>query len=105
MKLMICRLYERGKHPQPSTIVTLDDSDLQVHAMGQSHGPGNYFSEIPDVSMSYGSGLILFRVLPGKEYQGSILNIPSGAKLTKSYYVHRSFLKSLVGSVYTSFLS
>jgi hypothetical protein len=34
------------------------------------HGNGNYFSEFPDTSMGYGDALILFRVLPGKEFIG-----------------------------------
>lgn len=36
----------------------------------QVHGPGNYFSEFPDVSLGYGGGLILCQLLPGKEYTG-----------------------------------
>ena len=40
------------------------------YAQRQAHGPGNYFSEFPDISMGYGDALILFRVLPGKEYTG-----------------------------------
>ena len=60
-------------------ILTFSSSSYQqVHAKGQKHGPGNYFSEIPNISMAYGSGLILFRVLPGREYQGGDLDIPSG---------------------------
>jgi hypothetical protein len=53
----------------------------QTHARGQAYGPGNYFSEFPDVSLPYGqgTGLILFRVLPGKEYEGAIKDIPPGS--------------------------
>ena len=53
----------------------------QTHAKGQAYGPGNYFSEFPDVSIPYGrgtNGLILFRILPGKEYEGSTNDIPAG---------------------------
>ena len=37
---------------------------------GRAHGNGCYFSEFPNVSASYGDSMILFRVLPGKEYKG-----------------------------------
>ena len=36
---------------------------------GLCYGKGCYFSEFPDFSRSYGNGLILFRVLPGKEFE------------------------------------
>jgi hypothetical protein len=45
-------------------------------ARRQAHGPGNYFSEFPDTSMGYGDSLILFRVLPGKEFCGSSVKPP-----------------------------
>ena len=37
-------------------------------AHGLAYGWGCYFSEFPDFSLNYGDGLILFRLLPGKEY-------------------------------------
>ena len=37
-------------------------------AHGLVYGWGCYFSEFPDFSLNYGDGLILFRVLPGREY-------------------------------------
>ena len=37
-------------------------------AHGLAYGRGCYFSEFPDFSLNYGDGLILFRLLPGKEY-------------------------------------
>ena len=37
---------------------------------GRAHGNGCYFSEFPDFSGRYGNSMILFRVLPGKEYTG-----------------------------------
>ena len=45
--------------------------NLQMkYAVGQAHGPGIYFSEFPDTSLGYGDGgLLLFRVLPGKEFK------------------------------------
>ena len=36
---------------------------------GLRYGRGCYFSEFPDFSLEYGEGLILFRVLPGKEFE------------------------------------
>ena len=36
---------------------------------GLRYGKGCYFSEFPDFSRNYGNGLILFRVLPGKEFE------------------------------------
>ena len=36
---------------------------------GLLYGRGCYFSEFPDFSRKYGEGLILFRVLPGKEFE------------------------------------
>ena len=36
---------------------------------GLRYGRGCYFSEFPDFSRNYGEGLILFRVLPGKEFE------------------------------------
>ncbi|EDO36121.1 predicted protein, partial [Nematostella vectensis] len=34
-------------------------------AQRQAYGRGNYFSEFPEISMGYGDGLLLCRVLPG----------------------------------------
>ena len=36
---------------------------------GLRYGRGCYFSEFPDFSRKYGEGLILFKVLPGKEFE------------------------------------
>ena len=38
------------------------------YARRQAHGKGNYFSEYPSVSLGYGDGLLLCRILPGKEF-------------------------------------
>ena len=47
------------------------------------YGPGNYFSEFPDVSIPYGQ-LMLFRVLPGKEYENENSgDIPNGINTKK----------------------
>ena len=43
---------------------------------GRVHGQGCYFSEFPDISFSYGNGLLLFRTLPGNEFCGKSMNIP-----------------------------
>jgi hypothetical protein len=44
-------------------------SNLQLSfAKRQAYGKGNYFSEFPAVSLGYGDGLLLCRILPGKEY-------------------------------------
>ena len=58
-------------------IESILEKNLQLsYAVRQLHGPGNYFSEFPDTSMGYGDGLILFRVLPGKEYEGPSQQLP-----------------------------
>ena len=46
----------------------LDPNRNPTH--GRAHGNGCYFSEFPDFSGRYGNSMILFRVLPGKEYTG-----------------------------------
>ena len=47
-------------------------SNLQLSfAKRQAYGKGNYFSEFPAVSLGYGDGLLLCRILPGKEYVDS----------------------------------
>ena len=56
-------------------------SNLQLsYAKRQVYGKGNYFSEFPAVSLGYGDGLLLCRILPGKEYVNSDKNcdIPPG---------------------------
>jgi hypothetical protein len=55
-------------------------TNLQLsYARRQAYGRGNYFSEFPAVSLGYGDGLLLCRVLPGKEFvDSSSCNIPSG---------------------------
>ena len=47
-----------------------------------AHGNGYYFSEFPDISVSYGEnelGLILFKTLPGHVYVGKDKNQHTGA--------------------------
>ncbi|XP_028414049.1 uncharacterized protein LOC114537109 [Dendronephthya gigantea] len=48
-------------------------SNLQLsYAKRQAYGKGNYFSEFPAVSLGYGDGgLLLCRILPGKEFVDS----------------------------------
>ena len=50
---------------------------------GRVHGEGNYFSEYPAFSLKYGHGLILFDILPGREYSGRSQPIPSGFESKK----------------------
>ena len=47
-------------------------------ANGRVYGDGCYFSEFPDFSGQYGNSMILFRVLPGKEYIGKDILPQSG---------------------------
>ena len=56
-------------------------TNLQLsYAQRQAYGRGNYFSEFPAVSLGYGDGgLLLCRILPGKEFvDSSPNNIPHG---------------------------
>jgi hypothetical protein len=47
-------------------------NNLQVsYARRQAYGRGNYFSEFPAISLGYGDGLLLCRILPGKEFVDS----------------------------------
>ena len=58
---------------QPGNIDSILKSNLNIKKR-EAHGPGYYFSEFPDVSLGYGTGLIVFKVLNGKEYVGSNYN-------------------------------
>ncbi|XP_046848079.1 uncharacterized protein LOC124441657 [Xenia sp. Carnegie-2017] len=45
----------------------------------QAYGKENYFSEYPRISLGYGKGLLLCRVLPGKEFVDATgIDIPVG---------------------------
>ena len=56
----------------PNNIDSILKSNLQLsYAKRQAYGKGNYFSEFPAVSLGYGQGLLLCRILPGKEYVDS----------------------------------
>ena len=46
------------------------------YAQRQAHGRRHYFSEFPDVSLGYGTGLIFCQLLSGKEYNGTALSWP-----------------------------
>ena len=47
-------------------------NNLQLsYAKRQRYGRGNYFSEFPSISLGYGDGLLLCRILPGKEFVDS----------------------------------
>ena len=41
-----------------------------------AHGKGVYFSEFPDISLGYGAGLLLCRVMLGRTYSGQ--GLPEG---------------------------
>ena len=57
----------------------LKDNLQLSYAKRQAHGKGNYFSEYPSVSLDYGDGLLLCRILPGKEFvDPSASDIPAG---------------------------
>ena len=65
----------------PANIDSILKDNLQlIHAKRQVYGRGNYFSEFPSISLRYGKGLLLCRILPGKEFVDSTLNvdIPEG---------------------------
>lgn len=50
-----------------------------AYSKRQRYGKGNYFSEFPAVSLKYGDGLLLCRILPGEEYVNSDdCDIPPG---------------------------
>ena len=55
-------------------------NNLQLScARRQRYGTGNYFSEFPSISLHYGDGLLLCRILPGKEFvDATSSNIPVG---------------------------
>ena len=54
--------------------------NLQIsYSVRRAHGKGMYFSEFPNVSLRYGQGLVLCRILPGKEFVGACSSdIPLG---------------------------
>lgn len=54
--------------------------NLQVkYARVHAYGRGIYFSEFPDISMGYGAGLLLCRILPGREFvSNNNASIPDG---------------------------
>ena len=57
------------KDPTVMDSILKNNFDMK-YAQRQAHGPGNYFSEFPDVSLGYGPGLIFCQLLSGKEYIG-----------------------------------
>jgi hypothetical protein len=61
-----------------ANIPSILQTNLQLSfARRQAYGRGNYFSEFPAVSLGYGDGLLLCRILPGKEFvDSSPTNIP-----------------------------
>eukprot|EP00094_Tigriopus_californicus_P004591 TCALIF_04422-PA protein Name:"Similar to Tnks Tankyrase (Drosophila melanogaster)" AED:0.34 eAED:0.34 QI:0/-1/0/1/-1/1/1/0/459 len=54
----------------PSNVDSILSHNLSLeHSKRFAHGKGLYFSEYTNVSLGYGDALILFKVLPGNEYQ------------------------------------
>ena len=73
-------------------IASILKSNLQLrYAKRQLYGKGNYFSEFPSVSLEYGDGgLLLCRILPGKEYiDSSERDIPQGYNSKKLLYINQ----------------
>ena len=68
-----------GTHPDNIDSILKDNLKL-IYAKRQVYGKGNYFSEFPSISLSYGEGLLLCRILPGKEFVDSTphVDIPEG---------------------------
>ncbi len=64
----------------PANIDSILKDNLQLgYAKRQLYGRGNYFSEFPSISLRYGKGLLLCRILPGNEFvDSSNANIPEG---------------------------
>ena len=50
--------------------------DMSFARHRQAHGPGNYFSEYPNISLGYGAGLIFCSILPGQEWRGGAMTWP-----------------------------
>jgi hypothetical protein len=67
-----------GTDPANTDSILKDNLQL-VYAKRQLYGRGSYFSEFPSVSLRYGKGLLLCRILPGNEFvDSSNANIPEG---------------------------
>ena len=54
---------------QPKNVKSICKSNLNI-IRRTAHGNGYYFTEYPEMSLSYGAGLILFKLLPGYIYDG-----------------------------------
>ena len=65
----------------PANIEDILKDNLQLkYAKRQVYGKGNYFSEFPSISLGYGQGLLLCRIIPGNEFVDSTAgkDIPEG---------------------------
>lgn len=98
------------------------------YATRQAYGRGIYFSEFPDVSIGYGSGLLLCRVLPGREYvdqtarnipaeydskkvqpnqqdSGLMIIVENSDQILPTYIVHlKRFAKIIINNAFLSWL-
>ena len=68
--------YHGTQNDQATLDSILKNNFDMKYARRQVHGPGNYFSEYPDVSLGYGSGLIFCQLLLGNEYSGTDMSWP-----------------------------
>jgi hypothetical protein len=68
------------------------ETNLQLgYARRQLYGKGNYFSEFPAISLGYGDGLLLCRILPGTEkVDNSNCDIPQGYNSKKVLFSKQS---------------
>ena len=73
----------------------LENNFQMRYSRRQRYGKGIYFSEFPDYSLGYGEGLLLCRLLPGKEFvDESGHNIPKGfnSKKVRPYKDNNGFM-------------
>jgi hypothetical protein len=67
-----------GTNPANTHDICTGNFDLEVKSKRFLYGRGIYFSKCPNISLGYGSDLILCRVLPG-------LSQPKAAKAKNNY--------------------
>merc|ERR1712048_150365 len=63
----------------PENIKSICKSNLNI-IRRTAHGGGYYFSEHPEMSLGYGKGLLMFKLLPGKIYVGQDHNSHVGSE-------------------------
>ena len=55
---------------RPENVKSICKSNLNI-ILRTAHGNGFYFTEYPEYSLSYGQGVIMFKLLPGRVYVGN----------------------------------